>query len=169
MELFQFRSDILLSYDTDIDFGTGDLLVANGLEFLKRKVFKLLITEANDWKIMPDIGASPNRFTGEQNTRTIAKQIKQFVESNIQQHIAPARIDIQVVPLNYDSVKIYLDILVADSIITTMPFTFDYVNGISYTQYDDIVDKIISNQTNKINQAEDINTPNPFLDRLRRQ
>ena len=169
MNLFQFTSDILLSYDTDIDFGTGDLLVVNGLEFLKRKIFKLLITETNDWKIIPTIGASPNRFTGEQNTRDIAKKIKQYIESNIQQHISPAQIDVIVVPINYDSIKIYIDILVVGVVVATIPFTFDYVNGISYTQYDDVVDKIVSNQTNKINQAEDINTPNPFLDRLRRQ
>lgn len=169
MELFQFKSDILLSYDTDIDFGTGDILVTNGLDFIKRKVFKFLITEQTDWKTLPSIGASPNIFTGEQNTREVGKRIKQFIESNIQQHISPAVIDVRVVPINYDSIKIYLDIIVVTDIIATIPFTFDFINGITYTQYDDIVDKIVSNKTNKINQAEDINNPNPYLDRLRRQ
>jgi len=169
MELFQFKSDILLSYDGDIDFNSGDILTVNGLEYIKRVVFKLLLTEMNDWGVYPNIGASPNRFTGEQNTRDIGKQIKQYIETNIRQHIAPATIDVKVVPINYDSVKIYLDIIVVSDIISTIPFTFDYVNGISYTQYDDVVDKIISNKNNKINSAEYINNPNPYLDKLRKQ
>jgi len=169
MELFEFKSDILLSYDTDIDFGAGDLLVVNGLELLKRKIFKLLITEPTDWKMYPNVGASPNKFTGEQNTRELGNQIKQHLESRISQHISPAIIDVKVVPIDYDSVKIYLNVMVAGTVVSIIPFTFDFINGISYTQYDDIVDKITSSNTIKFNEAESINNPNPFMDRLRKQ
>ena len=169
MELFQYNSDILLSYDTDIDFSMDDILLTNGLDFLKRKVFKLLITEFTDWKMDPTVGASPNKFTGEKNTRAMGQIIKQYMESKIQPYIYPAVIDVKVVPIDYDSIKIYLDLIVATDIVSTIPFTLDFINGISYTQYDDVVDKLISNSTNKINHLEDINNPNPYLDRLRLQ
>ena len=64
MELFGTISDILLSYDTDIDFENDDLMMTNGNDLLERKVFKLLITSLNDWKFDGEIGASPNIFIG---------------------------------------------------------------------------------------------------------
>jgi len=169
MNFLDSQADILLSYDLDIDFGTNDILLTNGIDFVKRKVFKLLITEVNDWGMNPGLGASPNLFTGMQNTRENAQLLKQFLTSRIQPYIEPFVLDIQIIPVDYDSIKIYIDLILATNILSSTPFTFDFVNGFSYTQYDEVVDKIISNKTIKFNDMEDINVPNPFLDRLRLQ
>jgi len=166
MDFFQNQSDILLSYDTDIDFQFDDLLITSGLDMIKRQVFKHLISELNDWKISPEIGASPNNFTGERNSRETGQLLKQFIESRIQQHIDPAVLNVKVVPINYDNVKIYIDINVSGNITSLQPLTLDYINGIKYTQFDEVVDTLVSNSITKMNDINSINNPNPYVDRL---
>jgi len=169
MDLLNQNRDILLSYDTDLDFENGDLMVTSGADMIKRKVFKLMITNMNDWKRDKSIGASPNKFTGEPNTRQTGGLIKQFLESQIQPNIVPAIIEVKVVPINTDSIKIYITLFLDGSIIGNMPFSLDFINGLLYTQFDDKTDKLISSDAIKINSVEDISTPNIYKDRLRFQ
>jgi hypothetical protein len=160
------KTDILLSYDTDIAFGIDDLMIVSGSELLKRKIFKHLITEFNDWKIHPQVGSSPNRFTGERNNRETASNIKYFIENNINPHISPAQITVKVVPIDYDSIKIYITAITEQGNGITMPFSFDYINGLEYTQVDTLVDKIISNVNIKINDSVNIDYSNPYLSNI---
>ena len=162
-------TDILFSYDTDIAFDDKDLMLTSGVDAITRRIFKLLITNVNDWKYEPDLGASPNRFTGEQNTRETGELIEQFIDYNISPHILPHSIKTTVVPVSYDSVKIYIDVYIDGLVEATLPYTLDFVNGLVYTQFDPATDKVISSDTLKINSVEDISTPNIYKDRLRFQ
>jgi len=162
-------TDILLSYDTDIDFEHDDLMLTSGNELLKRRVFKLLISEFRDWPFEPNIGANPNVFMGEHNTRETAKSLTEFLETRIQPYINPAFLSVRVVPVDYDSIKIYLDLYVDGIVAGIMPFTMDFVNGLQYTDYDERVDTVISNSVTKMNTINDVNKPNKYLDRLRQR
>jgi len=169
MDLRNSAKDILLSYDTDIDFEQGDLMITSNADMIKRKVFKLLVTNLNDWKFDKSIGASPNRFTGEHNTRQTGELIVSFLETNIQPHIFPAIVEVKVVPINTDSIKIYITLYLEGSIIANMPFSMDFMNGLLYTQFDEKTDKLISSTAIKINSIKDIDKPNIYKDRLRFQ
>jgi len=162
-------TDILFSYDTDIDFANEDIMIVSDIEMIKRQIFKLLITDKNDWKFEPNTGATPNRFIGEQNTRETAQLLKQYMETNINNLMHYGFVDIKIIPLNYESVKIYIDVYLDDMSKATMPFTLDFVNGLIYTQFDNMVDTLVSNKNIKINSVDDIPTPNIYKDRLRLQ
>ena len=164
-----FKSDILLSYDTDIAFFENDLMITSGIDLVKRKVFKLLISEPGSWNMDKQIGASPNKFTGERNTREIAEILKVYLENGIQPHIQPFVIDVKIVPVNKDSIKIYLYLLFDGQIETTIPYSLDFINGLLYTQYDDKVDKLISDKALKFNDIDDVSQYNKYLDRLAEQ
>ena len=169
MELFESQKDILLSFDTDIDFENGDIMFVDGDEFIKRKVFKLLISEINDWVLDPQLGANPSVFIGEPNNRETAQQLKNFIESRIAPFIVPYVMDVRVIPLNKESVKCYIDISSFGNTAITIPFTLDFIHGITYTQFDNKVDKIYSTNTAKINAPADISQPNPIKNRISRQ
>jgi len=163
------KTDVLLSYNTDIDFEFDDLMMTSDEDLLKRKVFKLLITQFGDWKFDKEIGASPNIFTGEHNTRETAALIKQFIEFNIQQYISPAIIDARIVPIDEDSIKIYITLYVNGLRIASLPYTLDFINGLLYSQYDDRVDKLISTPELKLNTIDDVADPNVYVEKFRLQ
>ncbi len=169
MDITNKRSDILLSYDTDIAFANNDLMITSGTDLIKRKIFKLLITAVNDWKFQPTIGSSPSKFVGEKNTRDTGKLIEQYITYNIEPHIFPNFIQTKVVPVNYNSVKVYIDVYIAGLLSATLPYSIDFVNGLVYTQFDSATDTVISSETTKINAVDDISTPNIYKDRLRFQ
>ena len=162
-------SDILMSYDTDIDFEFGDLMLATGSDFLKRKVFKLLLTEVNDWKKTPDLGANPSLFIGEKNSRNTAQKIQNFITERIQPYILPVLINVRVIPIDYDSVKCYIDLLYNGELVSTIPFTMDFINGFHFTELDERTDKIVSSNNHKINTPENIPFANPIKDIISRQ
>lgn len=169
MDYFRGVTDILLSYDTDLDFQDGDLMLCNGIDCLKRKVYTLLITEPGDWKLYPDEGSSVNLFIGKQNTRETGRMIEEFIIDKIQSHVVPATVAVKVVPLSRESVKCYLDLTLAGIEITHIPFTMDFVNGFVYPQIDERTDTIVSDKNIKFNDTKSVNHPNPFWDRLRSQ
>ena len=169
MELYENIGDIFLSYDTDIEFSNGDLMLNYGVDLLKRKAFKLLISEINDWGFMREIGASPKVFIGEPNTRETAELLKSYVESKLRKYLQPVIPEVRVVPLDFDSVKVYIDLLFSNTTVATLPMTLDFINGITYTQFDDKVDILSSSSTHKLNTAGNITKPNIYKDRLRLQ
>lgn len=169
MPLFDRDRDVLMSYDTDIAFEKGDLMLTEGSDFLVRKVFKLIISEIGDWKLDPQLYASPKAFTGQKNTRDTATRIQSYLKTNIQPHISPVECAVRVIPLNYDSVKVYIDLIFMGSTLASVPFTLDYVNGFKYTQFDARVDSVISSKNLKMNAPTDIQFPNPIKDRISRQ
>jgi hypothetical protein len=168
-EPFAPMTDIFLSYEGDIEFEGGDIKLCNGIECLKRDIFKLLITEPGDWKIYPEEGASPNKFTGEQNTRDNARLLEKYVVEKVQPHVIPATVIAKAVPISRESVKVYLDINIAGMDILNIPFTLDYINGIAYPQIDEEVDSVVSSLHTKYNDSDSVKNPNPIWDRIRKQ
>ncbi len=164
-----YFSDVLLSFDTDIDFKNGDLLISSGQDEIKRKVFKLLITETGDWKIHKNVGASPIQFIGEKNNRETGMMIKEFIQSRLQEQLSTNIVNVRVIPIDYESVKVYIDIITDSNTISIAPFTIDFINGIRYVQFDSVVDSVFTNSTIKDNSTKNINIPNKYLDRLRFQ
>jgi len=169
LEFFKNVTDIMLSYDTDLDFENGDLKLCNGTDCIKRKVFALLVTEEKDWKIHPEEGASPVRFAGMHNTKTTAKLIEEFLINKLQIHVLPATVAAKVVPIDRESVKCYIDLIIGDVEIANIPLTIDFANGFIYPQIDEEVDTIVSSQNLKENNSSSLQTPNPFWDRLSKQ
>jgi len=162
-------SDILMSYDTDIAFEYGDLMYTTGADYIKRVVFKLLISELNDWKLTPNIGANPTKYIGEHNSRDTAAKLQNYILERIAPEIQPITIDVRVIPIDYDSVKCYIDLYAYGMSIGTVPFTMDFINGFTYTQFDNRVDKIISSKRHKINAPNEISRPNLIKDIISKQ
>ena len=161
------KTDILLSYNTDIDFEFDDLMLTSNEDLLKRKVFKLLITQFGDWKFDRSVGSSPNIFTGEKNSRETAALIKQHLEYNIQEHITPAIIEAKIVPVNEESIKIYISLYLDGLRIANLPYTLDFINGLMYAQYDERVDRLISTPELKLNTIDDVDHPNVYVEKFR--
>jgi hypothetical protein len=163
------NTDILLSYDTDIEFGSQDLLLSSGQDLIKRKIHKMLITEPGDWKIHTTVGANPSIFIGEPNNRDTANRLRDHLIFRLQPFVNPLSVDVRVITINYESVKVYIDIYTMEDIVTASSFSLDFINGITYSQFDEVVDKIIYSGTLKSNSINNINNPNPYLDKLRLQ
>ena len=121
MDYFRFVTDIAMTYDTDIDFEDGDLMLCNGVDCLKRKVYGLLVTEVGDWKLYPDEGASLTPFVGKRNTRETGRMIEEYIIDKIQPHVIPANVAVKVVPMSRESVKCYLDLVLAGLEILAAP------------------------------------------------
>jgi len=162
-------TDILMSYDTDIAFEYGDLMYTGGVDYIKRKVFKLLLSDLNDWKVTPEVGANPTKYIGEHNTREVATRIQNYIIERIAPEIDPIIIDVRVIPIDYDSIKCYIDLYSSNMSIGTIPFTMDFINGFTYTQFDSRVDKIVSSKRHKINAPNEISRPNLIKDIISKQ
>jgi len=161
--------DILLSYDTDIDFEFGDVMLTYDEDRIKRVVFKLLIAEKGSWKMQPQVGATPNTFIGEPNTRETGQLIQQYLEYNINEIITPDFVNVKVVPINTDSINIYIDIY-ADGVSTGYEsYKLDFIYGLLYTSFDPRTDKLTSNETNKINDIDNVIKPNKYKDAYAKQ
>tara|TARA_Y100000310_G_C20475996_1_gene712441 strand:+ start:89 stop:598 length:510 start_codon:yes stop_codon:yes gene_type:complete len=169
MDIFSSLVDIHMSYEGDLNFENGDLKLVNGLDLVKRKVFKIITTEPSEWKLYPAEGGSPVKFIGEPNTRDIGQQIQSYLVEKISPHVIPATVSARVVPISYDSVKCYLELDILGLKVTEIPFTMDLVNGIINTDVDEGVDTIVASDDLKFNDSESLTNPNPFADRLRRQ
>jgi len=169
MDYFRGVIDVALTYDMDLDFQDGDLMLTQGIDAMKRIVYALLVTEPGDWKLYPDEGSSLTPFIGSRNTRDTARRIEEYIIDKIQPHVVPATVAVRVVPLSRESVKCYLELTLAGVEVTHIPFTMDFINGFVYPQIDERVDTVVSDRNIKYNDTDSINHPNPFWDRLRGQ
>jgi len=166
-EPFNKMNDILLGYDTDIYFDNDDLMLTNGIDFIEREMYKLLITEPGQWKADPTIGACPNKFTGEQNTREIGEAIEKYVENGLKLTVAPGVPKVRVVPVGAEKIMIFIDINLPEFQRITVPFEFDYINGIQkITKIDSKTTPIKSSQNYDINNISNLRRPNKYWSRL---
>jgi hypothetical protein len=166
-EPFNKMNDILLGYDTDIYFDNDDLMLTNGIDFIEREMYKLLITEPGQWKADPTIGACPNRFTGEQNTREVGVAIEKYVENGLRLTVAPGIPRVRVVPTSAEKIMIFIDINLPEFQRITVPFEFDYVNGIQkVTKMDPKITQPVSSQSYDINDISNLRRPNKYWSRL---
>ena len=163
------ETDILMSYDTDISFENGDLMLSTGSDLLQRRVIKLLLSETNDWRRYPHIGANPNIFIGNNNTREVGRNIERYITSKIQPFITPAIIDVRVVPIDFDAVKGYISVYYAGAAPINIPFKMDFINGLAITDFDERVDKVVSSDKLKFNDQQDYVAANPLKDIISKQ
>lgn len=166
-EPFNKMVDILFGYDTDLYFENDDLMTTSGLDFIERELYKLLITDKTEWKADPSIGACPNRFTGEQNTRETGQAIERFIEDGIRLTVAPGVPKVRAVPTGEDKVMIFIDINLPDFQRVTVPFEFDFINGIrKLTRIDSRVTPKVSSPEYGVNDISNLRRPNKYWSRL---
>jgi hypothetical protein len=166
-EPFTSMKDILFGYDTDIHFENDDLMQTSGLDFMEREIYKVLITLPGDWKADPTIGISPNKYTGEQNTRDVAREIQEYISEGLRLTVTPALPSVRVVPVANDKIMIFIDLLIANFQRITIPFEFDYINGIKkFTKLDSRVTEIDSSSNLDINNISKLRRPNKYWARM---
>jgi len=165
MAQYNGKVDILFSYDTDIEFESGTIKLTNGVDHMKRKLFKLMQTVPGDWKIYRSVGAKPIEYIGRENTRETGKNLETFLYRQLTEEMYPIDIRVQVVPISRESVKVYIELILLDKIIETIPFTMDFVHGITYTSFDEQVDEVKSDKNLKVDD-ESLFNPNPIRSRL---
>lgn len=167
IESYGLMVDILFGYDTDIHFAGDDLMTTSGIDFIEREIYKLLITIPGDWKSNPTIGASPNKFTGEQNTREIGKQIEQYIAKGLRLTTAPGIPRIRVVPTSNETIMIFIDIQIGNIQKITIPFEFDYINGIKkFERIDSQVTQIAPSDQYDLNDISNLRRPNKYWSRM---
>lgn len=167
-EAFSGMIDVLLGYDTDLHFENGDLMTTTGVDYIEREIYKLLITQPGDWKASPTLGCSPNRYTGEQNTRETAQRLKATIESGIRETVYPATSEIRVIPTDYRSVLIFIDVYVRNREVVTIPFEFEYSTGFrKLNRSDERVTKPRSTKKYAINDISTMTKPNRYWSRIR--
>lgn len=167
VEPYNEMHDILFGYDTDIHFENDDLMLTTGLDFIERELYKLLITVAGDWKADPTIGVSPNKFTGEQNTREVGQQIEKYIESGLRITVAPGFPRVRVVPTAKDKIMIFIDIQIGNIQSITVPFEFDYINGIKkFDRIDSRVTSISASEEYQLNDISNLRRPNKYWSRM---
>lgn len=169
-EAFSGMQDILLGYDTDLHFENGDLMTTTGIDYIEREIYKLLITEPGDWKASPLLGASPNRLTGEQNTRENAQIMQDILLEGIKQTVYPASAEVRVVPTDYESVLVFIDVFVRSQEVVVLPFEFDYITGFrKLSRSDPRVTQPKTTQQYTINDISKTKRPNKYWSRIRQE
>jgi hypothetical protein len=170
IEAFVGMKDVLLGYDTDIYFENNDLMLCTGIDYIEREIYKLMITEQGDWKANPTIGCSPNSFTGEQNTRELGKRMEFFIREGLKSTAFPSQVTVRVVPTGYEHLMVFVDIYVQNSEVTSIPFEFDFINGIrKLTRMDARTTKPKSSDNYKINDIANLKRPNKYWNQMRDQ
>jgi len=167
-EPFIGMRDILLGYDTDLYFENNDLMITTGIDYIEREIYKLLITEPGDWKVSPSIGCSPNAFTGDQNTKVTGKKIELYLKEGLKNTVFPSQVEVRVVPTGYDTVMIFIDILLQNFEIDSIPFEFDFINGIKkFNKIDERVTAPRSSVKYKLNDISNIKRPNKYWNQIK--
>lgn len=169
-EVFSGMRDVRLGYNTDIDFENGDLMITTGIDYLEIEIYKLLITEPGDWKASPLIGCSPNKFIGEENIRDTGKKIEQYIKEGLKVTVYPCNLSVRVVPTNYSTIMIFIDVLFQTTLIDSIPFEFDFISGIKkVTKIDSKVTNYKSSENYSINNITNLKKPNKYVEQIRKE
>ena len=168
MEPYSKMVDIRLNYSTDINFENNDLMTTSSLDYIEIELYKLLITEPGDWKISQNIGCTPNVFTGEKNDRITGKKIENYLKEGLKDTVRPGQVNIRVVPTGYDTLMIFIDIILPNFEIDSIPFEFDFINGIKkFNKIDSRVTTPISSINYKVNDISNMKKPNKYNKSIR--
>lgn len=166
--LYSKMKDVLFGYDTDIHFENGDLMLTDGgVDFIEREMYKLLVTERGQWKMNGRLGVSPVAFAGEPNTRETAKNLETYIYEGLTFAIAPAQASVRVVPTDFDTIVIFIDVFTPDALELTVPFEFDYRNGILRVDRSD--PRTVKKKTGDkyaVNDISNLRKPNKYWSRL---
>jgi len=167
-EAYTGMVDVLFGYDTDIHFKNGDLQLVTGIDYIEREIYKLLITEQGDWGTALSIGSSPNKFIGEPNTRELSSKLENYIESNLQFIVSPARLSARAVPVDFTKIIVIIDITAQGTTVTRVPFEFDFLGGFKkLLNIDEAVTEVKSSQQYQVNDVLTTKTPNKYWNRLR--
>lgn len=167
-EPFAGMVDILFGYDTDIHFKNGDLQLTTGIDYIEREIYKLLITEPGDWKADPALGASPNKFIGEPNTREAASRLENYLENKLRLIVAPARLNARAIPVKDSKLIVIVEVTAEGSDITRIPFEFEYSSGFrKLVRMDEATTSIRSDKKYQSNDILNTRYPNKYWSRLR--
>ena len=130
MQLFGGLSDFKTTPTGDIVILNGDIQDVTGVDWFIQEVNKIL-KSSTDWYFFPNAGANLERFYGQNNTRTIASQIQDLIKGKIERqgiHF-PATIDVRVVPISRDEVKVYINLNYNQQVINVSSLIFDLQKG----------------------------------------
>ena len=165
---YSMMNDIRLCYDTDVAFENNDLMLTSGIDYIELELYKLLITEPGDWKISQNIGCTPNAFTGEKNDKITGKKIENYLKEGLKDTVRPGQVNIRVVPTGYDTLMIFIDIILPNFEIDSIPFEFDFINGIKkFNKIDSRVTTPISSINYKVNDISNMKKPNKYNKSIR--
>lgn len=168
MEPYSKMVDIRLGYDTDIYFENSDLMTTTGIDYIEIEINKLLITEPGDWKTQQNIGCTPNIFTGDKNDRVTGRKIENYLKEGLKGTVYPGQVNVRVVPTGYDTLMIFVDILLPNFEIDSIPFEFDFINGIKkFNKIDSRVTTPISSTNYKVNDISNMKKPNKYWKQIR--
>ena len=163
MQPYSLMNDIRLNYDTDLNFENGELMLTSGLDYIEIEIYKLLITEPGDWKISQNIGCTPNVFTGEKNDRVTGRKIENYLIEGLKRTIFPGQVNVRVVPTGYETVMIFVDIALPNFEVDSIPFEFNFINGIKkFNKMDSRVTTPISSINYKVNDISNMKKPNKY-------
>lgn len=163
-EVFDLINDIALTYDGDIVIDEdNDISLINGIEWFKREVNKIIRTNLREWRSEPDIGANLNDFTGNNNTRNTAAEIrKKILEAiTIDNFQFPGEFDVRVLPTSNDKLSIYITYNVIGESHSIGKLIYDLDRGISLPIYDEF-----DNKTQKLKPKYNKETKNKYLTSL---
>ena len=130
MELFGGLTDIGTTPDGELMIKNGDLQKVTGIDWFIGEVNKIL-RSANDWSFAPNAGVALDRFYGSMNTREIGNQISSLITAKIvrQRINFPADVVVTVVPLDRDSIKIYINLNYDFQVIEVSQLVYDLQKG----------------------------------------
>lgn len=165
--IYSGMKDIMFGYDGDIYFEDGDLmLTSGGTDYIEREIYKLLITDRGQWKTNLRLGASPVVFAGQPNTRETAKDIQTYIKDSLAFTIAPATLDVRIIPTDYSTVIIMIDITSPDAVEISVPFEFSYSSGVTrLTRGDPRVVKATTGDY-EVNDINNHKKPNKYWSRM---
>lgn len=133
MASYGTRVDIMMTLEGDLVVGAnGDLKLTYGQDSVIRDINKVLRTTNPDWVTHPAIGAGLETFVGAQNTRETATMMeRQITDAIIRAEILrPGDIPkVEVVPVSFDEVKVYISILSGLDQIDVSKVIIDFKNG----------------------------------------
>ena len=167
VEPYNKMRDILFGYDTDVHFENDDLMTTTGIDYIEREIYKLLITEQGDWKADGTIGASPNEFIGEANTRDTANRLQAKLVEGLRLTVAPGQVVVRIVPSDYQTIMVFIDLYSQLSQIVSIPFQFDFVNGFTkLNRQDPRTEKQIPTKNLRENNISNVKRPNKYWSRI---
>jgi hypothetical protein len=89
--------------------------------------------------------------------------MQNYLQKNLQATVLPGQLAVRIVPTDYNAVAIFIDIFVQNSEITSIPFTFDFINGFKKLDRRDIrTTPIKSSQALRVNDISNMKVPNKY-------
>ena len=105
--------DYIIDEDGDLKDTRQDVL-----DSFKAEILNIVSSEIGDYELHNDFGSSLSEFQGRMNTRQTAKDLEQrlITSLTVNDIVSFNDLTVKVIPVDYDSVAIFIDIEVAATI-----------------------------------------------------